>query len=491
MIPAGGTGLTPPVGGAGPRGSGGNASPGGGSSGGPSQSAGGSGNVGSGGGGNASASGGAGNASTAFKTDAGGYVTTGTWHGYAWTTTAGTTTTIIPSDFSTLAAGDPLCASGTVGAQADFGGVGVLGVNLNQAAEASSPTLAVTPTMAGITVQIDNRGGSPLRVQLQGPDGATSATDRWCAPIMAPGGFIPWSSFNTKCWDGTGTAYSRQPLVSASVIVPGTATTAVPFNYCLNGLAESNAPGASGTGGATGNGGATGAGGAGTGAGGTNTGAGGGPAMSGVGTLTQTFDSQPVSYNGTSFQITAQTGSNSTSGGPVSYPSVFIGSNYNRSTEGSNLPKLVSTIASVQTMWSNNAGSIGGSYNAAYDVWFSTSAAGDASAPSGGYLMVWFYDPPDAQPIGGVVSSGVTIPGASGSWDVWLGTNNGKPCISYVRTQPTGSLTFDLNNFIKDATAKYGQPIKSTWYLTNVFAGFEIWSGGVGLKTLDFTAIVN
>ena len=97
---------------------------------------------------------------------------------------------------------------------------------------------------------------------------------------------------------------------------------------------------------------------------------GGGSTTSGVGTLTETFDSQPVtrngryyvvqnnvwgagatqtvSYSGTSFEITAQTGSNSTSGGPVSYPSVFIGSNYNRSTEGSNLPKLVSTIASVR-----------------------------------------------------------------------------------------------------------------------------------------------
>ena len=463
-------------------------------------------------GGGTTGAGGTGNASTAFKTDMGGYVTTGSWHGYAWTTAAGMTTMITPADFSALAAGDPLCVSGTVGAQADFGGVGVLGVNLNQDAAASSPMLTVTPSMAGIDVRVDNRGGSPLRVQIQGPDGATSATDRWCAPITAPGGFIPWSSFNTKCWDGTGTAYSRQPLVSAGIIVPGTATTPVPFNYCLTGLAESNGPGMSGAGGATGAGGRTGAGGAiTTGTGGGSVG--GGPAVGGVGTLTQTYDSQPVirngrnyvvqnnvwgagamqtvSYNGTSFEVVSQTGSNSTSGGPVSYPSVFIGSNYNRSTDGSNLPKLVSSIASVETMWSNNAGSVGGSYNAAYDVWFSTSAAGDTGAPSGGYLMVWFYKPPDAQPLGGVVSSGVAISGASGSWDVWVGTNNGKPCISYVRTQAIGSLTFDLNQFIKDATTKYGQPIKSNWYLTNVFAGFEIWRGGVGLKTLDFTAIVN
>ena len=67
-------------------------------------------------------------------------------------------------------------------------------------------------------MNVENHGGSALRLQIQGPDGATSATDRWCAPIKGSGGFIPWSSFNTKCWDGTGTAYSGQPIVSASTI---------------------------------------------------------------------------------------------------------------------------------------------------------------------------------------------------------------------------------------------------------------------------------
>ncbi len=198
-----------------------------------------------------------------------------------------------------------------------------------------------------------------------------------------------------------------------------------------------------------------------------------------------------MSFSGTTFQVTAQTGSNSTSGGPVSYPSVFIGSNYSRSTEGSNLPKLVSSITSIPTTWSQNAGSVSGTYNAAYDVWFSTSAAGDSGAPSGGYLMVWLYDPPDAQPLGGVVASNVTIAGASGSWSVWVGSNNGRPCISYVRTQATGSLTFDLSQFIKDASTNHSQPIKSAWFLTNVFAGFEIWSGGVGLRTTDFSVTVS
>ena len=50
-------------------------------------------------------------------------------------------------------------------------------------------------------------------------------------------------------------------------------------------------------------------------------------------------------------------------------------------------------------------------------------------------------------------------------------------------------MTFDLDDFIENAvTLGY---IQNNWYLTNVFAGFEIWSGGVGLETIDFYAVVN
>jgi cellulose 1,4-beta-cellobiosidase len=59
-----------------------------------------------------------------------------------------------------------------------------------------------------------------------------------------------------------------------------------------------------------------------------------------------------------------------------------------------------------------------------------------------------------------------------------------------VRTQATTSLKFDLNAFIQHAVGR-GDAIQSSWYLTNVFAGFEIWSGGVGLKTTAFYALVN
>jgi hypothetical protein len=196
---------------------------------------------------------------------------------------------------------------------------------------------------------------------------------------------------------------------------------------------------------------------------------------------------QTISFSGVSFTVTAHSGTNSTAEGPISYPSVFIGSNFGRNTSGSNLPKLVSSIANVPTGWSHNASSaIAGTFNAAYDVWFSTGS-GNEDAPSGGYLMVWLYDPPNAQPLGAPSQNGFSLAGAT--WDVWIDNGYRRPVISYVRTQPTPSMEFDLNIFIQDAVRR--GTIQSGWYLSNIFAGFEIWQGGVGLKTNNFCAIVN
>jgi hypothetical protein len=194
---------------------------------------------------------------------------------------------------------------------------------------------------------------------------------------------------------------------------------------------------------------------------------------------------QKLWAEGTSFVVTEQSGDNSGSNTPLSYPSIFIGSNYNHASANSGLPRAVSSLGPITTRMTHNAnGSVPGIYNASYDVWFSTTSAGDASGPSGGFLMVWLWDPSQKQPIGSRQAAGVTISGADGAWDVWVGTNGGRPCISYVRTQAISSLTFDLNQFIRDAVNRGS--IQNSWYLSNVFGGFEIWSGGVGLNLQCF-----
>jgi hypothetical protein len=197
-------------------------------------------------------------------------VTSGAWHGYAWTSAVGAGSTISPTTFDAVAVSAPLCVSGSVGALADFSGVALLGVNLNQEKLGNAPALAIMPTKNGLVVSVTNTGASPLRVQVQGANGGTDPNERWCAPLAGTGGFIPWTSFNTKCWDGSGTAYAKQAIVAAMILVPGSDTAAVKYDFCLNSVAEADsAAGGAGSGAAAGSGGAAGirAGAGGTGAG--------------------------------------------------------------------------------------------------------------------------------------------------------------------------------------------------------------------------------
>ena len=200
---------------------------------------------------------------------------------------------------------------------------------------------------------------------------------------------------------------------------------------------------------------------------------------------------QTITYGpGTKFKVTQQAGTGSGTN-PASYPSVWTGANSGRSTTGSGLPRAVSAITagSIDTSWTWAQGGATGSFNAAYDVWFSTGSGGDpaASSPTGGFLMVWFHDPSANQPIGTMMTS-ATIAGKT--WNVWYGMQGGtnKPCVSYVAPTSVASLNFKLGDFIRDAVTRGF--VQNSWYLTNVFAGFEIWSGGVGLETTDFAVTV-
>ena len=337
------------------------------------------------------------------------------------------------------------------------------------------PEESWTPTTEeGIVVNISNPGDSPVRIQIQGPNGASDANDRWCTSV---GEFdqdveIPWGSFNTECWDNGGDYYDNQPLTAAMLLVPGDDTTETPYSVCLNRM-EVYGEGGGGTGGTGG--------------------------LAGQGVLSEPYASshvqrdgrdyvvqnnvwgadgaQVVNYFGTTFEVVSVEGQGNTSGAPLSYPSVFIGSNNDRTTDGSNLPIQVSAIQSVETSWTWSDAGVSGEYNAAYDVWFSTSPSGENDAIM---LMVWLYDPPAANPAGSQ-SGTATIGGVN--YTIWQSGS----VISYTRDK-TNSMTFDLNTFIQDAVSRGA--VQTSWYLTNVFAGFEIWSGGAGLQTTDFYAIV-
>jgi hypothetical protein len=442
------------------------------------------------------------------------------WAGCAWTgvdSEAGSNTTVVPQDFTTLPAGDSYCVTGTVGPL--YEAVSLLGFNLAEDSATANCTYDPAKAMgmgppgialsgSGIAVNLTKSSANTLRVQIQGPNGATDANDRWCATITGVQGkvFVPFSEFNTECWEGgMGSAYNNQPISAVVFTVPGT-LTATPYDYCIHGFATgSTAEDAPDGGGGEG----------------TLTGTIGGAgsddldfqrvkvSAGGKEYIIQNNNwgnpggtNQLIRYTNNSFVIEQETGGEPGGGAPASFPSIFIGANGDTqggaySTTGNdNLPKVVSTITSVPTTFAYNRAS--GDYNATYDVWFSANNPNGQEYQDGisGFVMVWLYKPPNHNPIGWgqAAASGVSLAGHT--WDVYVGprggaTNANAPVVSYIISgSPIMSMDFDLMEFIRDAE-QHG--INQSWFLTDVFAGFEIWngSGTTDLAITDFTAVVN
>ena len=196
------------------------------------------------------------------------------------------------------------------------------------------------------------------------------------------------------------------------------------------------------------------------------------------------FESQSVSWKGTSFSVETMQGKRGAGFEPASYPTVFCGT-YSDSRSGAcGLPKALADITSLRTGWRWTANGNVGQYNAAYDVWLSNTA--DISGHSA-FLMVWLRDPIGQQPAGTRKLVGVNVTNAPGSWNVWAGTVGGKPCISYVRDegQDSPELEIDVMDFVRDAAARQITMPGST--VLSVAVGFEIWNGPIDkLKSDDF-----
>lgn len=200
------------------------------------------------------------------------------------------------------------------------------------------------------------------------------------------------------------------------------------------------------------------------------------------------FQSQSVTWKGTSFTVVSMEGRQGPGYEPASYPTLFCGV-YSDSRSGEcGLPKALTEIRSIRTGWRWKPNGNNGQYNVAYDVWLGngTGIQGHSS-----FLMVWLRDPPGQQPAGMRRAMGVTVPNAPGTWDVWGGTVGGKPCISYVRAegQDLLELEFDVMDFVRDVPMRGLQAPGS--HVLSVAIGFEIWNGPVSnLVSEDFYVAV-
>ena len=475
-------------------------------------------------------------------------VTSVDWHGCVWTgkdsTVSGSTTSITPQDFTAASKeSGPYEVSGTV--YNDYNAVALLGFNLNEATTGSStqcqynaaaatqagPPAGTIPSSAtGIAVNWSAKVAPPtsFRIQLQSADGATNPLDTWCATITDAQGpsFIPFTSFYQKCYY-VGTTMSpgaqfmpgTNSVDAVAFLVPGTTGMKAPFDFTIVGFApgtsKSDAPGGAAACGTT----------AGTigSATASQTASFQRAAVTGTdcheyvvqnnnwGTPTST--TQIINYTGTSFTIQSTSGNVTGQGVPAAFPSTYVGANGNLANGTYNtwsdtgLPKQISAMQSTTTSFAWSGGSGSKDFNATYDVWFANSppTAGYADAVSG-FLMVWLYQPSGRQPIGKKVRTTGTIAGHT--WNVWVGprgsgTDTTRPVVSYVASDsPVASLqSFDLKQFMNDAVTNAssdmsmggtGAAFSNSWYLTDVFAGFEIWTGSTaaGVKSTGFSCVV-
>lgn len=180
-------------------------------------------------GGVANSTGGAGG----YRVAAGGYVTSGPWSGYAWTTTDSPDTSLSPSDFSGVGDGGRLCVKGQV---SDHGleVFAILGINVAQPQSGGSVGVW-TPTGSGLTYRLTVNLDSPLRITIQGAAGYPD--ESWCANITASAGQIAWMQFKQSCWASYGSYYDgKTPLESVMFEVPGISATRVNYDFCLDGV---------------------------------------------------------------------------------------------------------------------------------------------------------------------------------------------------------------------------------------------------------------
>jgi cellulose 1,4-beta-cellobiosidase len=138
-----------------------------------------------------------------------------------------------------------------------------------------------------------------------------------------------------------------------------------------------------------------------------------------------------------------------------------------------------------------------GTYNTSYDLWFGKRrmTQGHADAVE---LMIWLNHRGACcvlrrnAPI-------VTIGGVRYYYQWWRPYDRGsKLSWNYLQfrrvVQTTQVTNLNLKSFVtfgEQAHPRLRQPkplISTRWWLENVNAGYEIWNGGVGLRTTSFSA---
>ena len=189
-------------------------------------------------------------------------------------------------------------------------------------------------------------------------------------------------------------------------------------------------------------------------------------------------DGQCIGVTEQGFRIEA--GDHQKPDGPAGYPSIVSGCWMGGCTQGTPLPAPIQGLGPItSSLAATTPGQ--GRFNLAYDIWADPTPRRDGQN-TGMELMIWLKEAGGIAPIGTKTAT-AALGGAT--WDVWTGDNQGVNVVSYVRQGYVDRVDgLPLTDFVHDAVDRgVAQP---GWYLTNIQAGFEPWSGGPGLSIDHF-----
>ncbi len=187
------------------------------------------------------------------------------------------------------------------------------------------------------------------------------------------------------------------------------------------------------------------------------------------------------------FTVANSSISNSTSGAPGGYPSIYQGCHWGNCSSGglSTNPIQVSSLTAgkVTTSWSTTQPGGSNDYDVAYDIWFNQTPT-TTGQPNGTELMIWINHNGPVQPFGSIVASNVSLGGHT--YNIWEGAQSSWDTVTYEMTSGTTSVSnLDIGTLTQDMVSR--GYTKSSWYLIDVEAGFELWQGGAGLATNSFS----
>jgi Glycosyl hydrolase family 12 len=170
----------------------------------------------------------------------------------------------------------------------------------------------------------------------------------------------------------------------------------------------------------------------------------------------------------------------------AAYPNAFVGCEISVCSPHSGLPMQVSNIRQAYSTWHYHPG---GTWtgNAAYDIWFDPKPITSGQVNHGAEIMIWL----NQSNIGAPYGTPVYIDGTWWDFDTWT-ARHGSLSWHYVRfwrQHPTLKVTnLNLKNFFQ--YTEHAHLLSSTWYLTAVESGYELWHGGLGMHTLWYSVLV-